>query len=171
VQLLSLSVPIIGIQANMLEVSGVRGLHFNKVIDSYEEPEEVETQPYDENYWIKNYAGSLECARWYRALLEKLYGEVPAKYFEWYISFSIGGVARVWVNRRKNNRATISVKVGKEKLQETTDYLNGKGIPFTTQAWGSANFNVDLQQLKDNAEAHEWLASRLSPETLKVKAR
>lgn len=173
VQLLSLAVPIIGIQANVVEVNGTRALHFSKIIDSYEEPAETDTQQlgYDENYWIKNHAGSLECARWYRALLEKLYGEIPAKYFEWYISLSVGGLARVWVNRRRNNRATISVKVGQEKLQETADYLNAKGIACTTQAWGGVNFNVNIQQLKGNVEAHEWLASRLLPENLKVEVR
>jgi len=171
VQLLSLAVPIIGIQVSVVQVGDTRGLHFNKIIDSYEEPEEAETpqRAHDENYWIKNHPGSLECAKWYRALLEKLYGEVPAKYFEWYISLTVGGVARVWVNRRKNNRASIAVKVGEDSLQQTVEYLTAKGISFTTQAWGSVNFNVDLQQLKDNADIHEWLASRLSPANLRVR--
>src|SRR6266851_5657217 len=42
VHLLSKAVPIIGIQANLVEVGAVKGLHFTKVIDSYEEPEEEE---------------------------------------------------------------------------------------------------------------------------------
>jgi len=50
VHLLSLAVPIIGIQANIVQAGDKRALHFHKVIDSYEEPEEAETaqQPYDE---------------------------------------------------------------------------------------------------------------------------
>jgi hypothetical protein len=165
VQLLSLAVPIVGIQANMVQVAETRALNFSKVIDTYEEPEEAETQqvPYDENYWIKNHPGSLECAKWYRSLLEKLYGEVPAKYFEWYISFLVDGVARVWVNRRKNNRVFIQVKVGENNLQETSQRLIADGVSATTRAWGAVNFNVNLQQLKDKAATHEWLASTLSP--------
>jgi len=173
VQLLSLAVPIVGIQATMVEVNGARALHFNKVLDTYEEPEETETQQqgYDENYWIKNHAGTLECAKWYRSLMENLYGDIPAKYFEWYVSLLVGGVARVWVNRRKNDRAFIQIKVGTDNLQETADYLNAKGVQFTTQAWGAVNFNVNLQQLKDNAEIHEWLASKLAPEHLRQRAK
>jgi hypothetical protein len=173
VQLLSLAVPIVGIQVTMVEVAGNRALHFNKVLDTYEEPEEAETQQqgYDENYWIKNHAGALECAKWYRSLMEKLYGDIPAKYFEWYVSFCVGGVARVWVNRRKNDRAFIQLKVGKNNLQETADYLNAKGVPFTTQAWGAVNFNVNLQQLEDNADVHEWLASKVAPEHLHPRLR
>ncbi len=172
VHLLRPVVPIIGIQANMVQVGETRALHFTKVIDSHEEPEaETSQQPYDENYWIKNHPGSLECAKWYRALLEKLYGEVPAKYFEWYISLCVGGVARVWINRRKNNRATITVKAGEDSLQQTVDHLNAIGISFTTHlSERTVNFNVDLQQLKDNAETHTWLASTLSPDNVKMRA-
>jgi len=169
VQLLSLAVPIIGIQSNMVQVGETRALHFNKVIDTYEEPEEAETS-YDENYWIKNHPGNLECAKWYRALLEKLYGEVPAKYFEWRISLCVGGVERVWINRRKNNQAMITVRVGENGLQQTVDHLNAIGISFTKQlSEKTVNFNVNLQQLKDNAETHAWLASTLSPENVKLR--
>ena len=38
VQLLSLSIPIIAIQANVIEANGTRILHFAKVLDAYEEP-------------------------------------------------------------------------------------------------------------------------------------
>jgi hypothetical protein len=37
-----MAVPMIGIQANIIQVGEVRGLNFTKVIDSYEEPEEEE---------------------------------------------------------------------------------------------------------------------------------
>lgn len=169
VHLLSLAVPIVGIQANMVQVGETKALHFNKVIDTYEEPEEVEApdRPHDETYWVKNQPGSLECAKWYRSLLERLYGEVPAKYFEWYVSLAVGGVARVWVNKRKNARAFITLKIGENNLQEITDKLNKEGVAFTTHAWGAVNFNVNLQQLKDQARIHEWLASKLSPENLR----
>lgn len=173
VHLLSLVVPIVGIQANMVQVGETRALHFNKVIDTYEEPEEAETsqQPHDENYWIKNHPGNLECAKWYRALLEKLYGEVPAKYFEWHISLCLGGVERIWINRQKDNRATITVKVGEDSVQQTVDHLNAIGISFTTHlSERTVSFNVNLQQLKDNAETHAWLASTLSPENVKLRA-
>ncbi len=84
VQLLSMAVPIIGIQANIVEVGAVRALHFTKVIDSYEEPEEDEgRQPtYDEKHWVETAPWTLECARWYKDLLARFYGDIPIKYFE-----------------------------------------------------------------------------------------
>lgn len=172
VHLLSLAVPMIGIQANILQVGEARGLHFNKIIDSYEEPEETEAaQPqYDERHWIDNYPGTLECARWYKALLERLYGEVPTKYFEAYISLAVDGLARVWVTKRKNDRAFVEVKCGEENFQEAVEHLNKDGVPFGMRTGKYITFNLNVQQLKDSAKTHEWLASKLSPQNLKISA-
>lgn len=165
VHLLGMAVPMIGIQANIVQVGEVRGLHLTKVIDSYEEPEEEEPvqQPFNEGHWIDNYPGTLECARWYKALLERLYGEVPTKYFEQYISLSVGGPARVWVTKRKNDRAFIEIKYGEESFQEAVDHLNKEGVSFGMRSGKYLTFNVNAQQLKERAVVHEWLASRLSP--------
>jgi hypothetical protein len=170
VHLLGMAVPMIGIQANIVQVGEVRGLHFTKVIDSYEEPEEEEETPqqaYDEKHWIDNYPGTLECARWYKALLEKLYGEVPTKYFEHYISLSVGGTARVWVTKRKDDRAFVEMKHGEENFQEAVDHLNKEGVSFGMRSGKYLTFNVNAKQLKDRAAIHEWLASRLSPENVR----
>ena len=163
VSLLSQAVPIIGIQANIVHVGDTRALHFTKVIDSYEEREEAETpqQAYDEKHWVDNCPGTLECAKWYKALLGKLYGEVPTKYFEDYITLSVDSVARVWITRRKNDRAFIHVKHGKDNFQEAVNRLNREGVSFGTQGGNYLTFNVNVQQLKDKATTHEWLASKL----------
>jgi hypothetical protein len=95
--------------------------------------------------------------------------QVPTKYFETYLSFSVGGVARVWFNKRKNDRAFFESKYGEANFKEAFDYLNNKGVSFGTRTGKYLTFNVNLQQLKDNAEVHEWLASKLSPEDLKKK--
>jgi hypothetical protein len=102
-------------------------------------------------------------------VIEELYGEIPVKYFESYISLSVGGLARVWVNRRSNNRVTVEVKVGQYNLQAVVDHLNAEGFSVRSRAsWTTINFNVNLQQLRDKVETHKWLASRLSPENLKT---
>lgn len=168
VHLLSLSIPIIGIQAKIVESEeSKRILHFTKVIDSYEEPEEEEPiqATYDEKHWAKNYPGTLECARWYKDLLTTYYGEIRTKYFESYVSFTFGGKARVWVNRRKNDRALIEVKY-EENLDEAIDYLNQEGVqPSNSGDWG-LKFNVNIQELKDKQKAHEWIVHQLALEYL-----
>jgi hypothetical protein len=172
VHLLGQAVPIIGIKANIVKIGSVKGLSFTKIIDSYEEPEEEETpQPvYDEKHWIDKYPRTLDCARFYKTLLEKIYGEIPTKYFETYISLSVSGTARVWVTKRKNDRAFVEVKHGEENFQEAVDYLNKDGISFGKRGGKYITFNVSEQQLKERSAIHEWLAMRLSPESLKKQA-
>jgi hypothetical protein len=166
VHLLGMAVPIIGIQVNMVQVGQTKGLHFTKVIDSYEEPED-EGQTFDENHWIGKYPGTLECVKWYRAMLEGLYGEVPIKYFETYVSLSVNGTARVWVTRRKSERAFVEVKHGEDNFQEAVDHLNKEGASFGTRSGKYLTFNVNASQLKDRTAIHEWLAARLAPQSLR----
>ena len=166
IHLLSLAVPVIGIQVNIVEVRSVKALNFTKVIDSYEEPEEEETHQYDEKHWVNNYPGALECARWYRDLLAQYYGEIPTKYFESYISLTVGGIARVWVNKRKNDRALIEVKYVEQDMGEAVDHLNREGIAFGTRSNKYLTFNVNVKQLKDKKTVHDWVIRQLAPQHL-----
>lgn len=168
VHLLSLAIPVIGIQVNIVEVGPVKALHFTKVIDSFEESEEDETpqRTYDEKHWVDKYPGALECARWYRDLLAKHYGEIPTKYFEFYISLTVGDIARVWVNKRRNDRALIEVKYVDQDMSEAVDHLNQEGVAFSTRGNKYLTFNVNAQQLKDKQAVHEWVIKRLTPQHL-----
>jgi hypothetical protein len=168
VHLLSQTVPIIGIQANILLVGDQRVLHFTKIIDSYIEPEleeEANAFNYDEKYWVDNYPGTLECAKWFKDLLSKYYGEIPVKYFEWYMSFSIGNMARMWVNRRKNERAWIEIRYWDEDINEVVERLEKEGLNSTTRG-EYVRFNTDIKQLKKLHETLEWLVQKLGPDSI-----
>ncbi|MBN2445182.1 MAG: hypothetical protein JXO22_00525 [Phycisphaerae bacterium] len=171
VHLLGMAVPIIGIQVNVVQIGESRALHFTKIVDSYEEPEDDDPPPggaFDEAHAADNYPGALECARWYKTLLEKLYGEVQVKYFESYVSLSVGGTARVWIyGRKKKDRAYVQLRHGEDGFQEAVDRLNAEGVSFTARSNGKdLAFSVNVQQLQEWVAIHEWLASRLSPDAL-----
>ncbi len=167
VHLLSQAVPIIGIQASIKQVGDVKALDFTRVIDSFveQEDEEPPQQKYDEKHWIDNYPGTLACARWYKDLLAEFYGDIPTKYFESYISFTVGGIARVWVNKRKNDRALIDVKYVEHDFAEAVDYLNKEGMAYGARSNKALTFNVSLQQLKEKQAIHQWIAQRLAPQS------
>ena len=64
------SATIIAIQANIVEAAGNYILHFSKILDTYEEPEDDDTGPdevHDEQYWGKKATWTLDAAK---ALLE-----------------------------------------------------------------------------------------------------
>jgi hypothetical protein len=168
VQLLSKAVPVVGIQANIVQVGDVKALHFTTIIDSYEEPEEeVDLQPpSDEKDWLENHPAPLECARWYRELLARFYGDVPIKFGKTAITLYMGGKVRVsvWVRKRG---ALVSIERVEDFFAEAVDYLNNEGVPFIPKGNRFLWFKVDVQQLKKHQSAHEWIVQRLAPDQIK----
>ena len=69
VQLLSHCIPIIAVQANIIEVDAKKVLHFSTVLNTYEEPADVPEPPgkWDEDYWRGRSSRTLDTAK---ALLE-----------------------------------------------------------------------------------------------------
>jgi hypothetical protein len=172
VQLLSKAVPIIGIQANIIEVGDSKAIHFTKIIDSYEEPEEEETQPgYDEKYWVENYPAALECARWYKKLLSKWYGEIPTKYHENYVSLYVGGTALAWIGRRKNDRVSLQIGFYEGNLKEVTDHLTKECFQFKPQKDWGIRISANLQEMESNQSIHDWLVQRIAPDLSKANKR
>jgi hypothetical protein len=169
VHLLSKAVPIIGIQANVVQVGEVRALHFTTVINTYEEPEEEEAAPgtYGEKYWLDKHPGALKCAQWYRDLLARFY-KVDETRFVSFITIYVGGLLRVAVSPRKNDRALISVEKYEEDFTEAVEHLKSEGIPVIPKNNKQLTFTVDLQQLNEKRAAHEWIAQRLAPQHLIV---
>ena len=171
VRLLSNAVPIIGIQANIVEVGGQKALDFVTIIDAYEEPEEEETvtETFDRQHWVDNYPWVLEMAEYFRGLLVPFYGEtaVVVRYTRYQIALSVGGLNKAWFNKRKSDRALLEVKCTESDFQEIESEMEKRGMEFrVSQKWKSVSSNVNLQQLKDKQEVWKWLAPRISPKKM-----
>jgi hypothetical protein len=168
VHLLSKAIPIIGIQANIVQIGDARALHFTKVIDTYEETEEEEAIQgnYGEKHWLDKYPGTLNCAHWYRDMLTRFYGDVPTRYGTLMVTLYVGGLVRVAVRPRKGDRALISVAKYEGDFAEAVDHLTSQGIPVIPKNNKLLTFTVDLQQLKEKQAAHERIAQRLAPQHL-----
>ena len=169
VRLLSGAVPIIGIAVGIVEVGGQRALDFTTIIDLFEEPEvetDIEPEIYDRQHWLQNYPWVLAMAEWYQAVLNKHYGEVGVlmKYRKDQIVLNVGGLNKTWFHRRKSDRALLEVKFTESDFQEMVSEMEGRGMEVhTNQKHRQLTLNVNLQQLNDKAEAHEWLAPRIRP--------
>ena len=161
---LSQAVPIIGIQANIVKVQDLLALHFTKIIDSFQEPEENEPtqESYTEKYWTDTYPGVLACVNWYRDILLRHYPEVNMKYFKDYVSLIILGTARVWINKRNNDRALIEAKCVEANLDKLVETLNDGGISFSKRSSHNVTFNVNLQELKEKESVHDTVAQLLA---------
>jgi hypothetical protein len=167
VQLLGRAVPIIGIQANMVQVGETKALHFATIINTSEEEEDEDEEgpQIGEGYWRDNFPGAHECAMWYRDLLAKAGGDVRARFKKGWITLSLEGKVRVAVPARKKSLAQISIEKLDEKDLEEADRRFNTERPVFTRKDGRLLFIGNLKLLNETAAAHEWIAKRLATDS------
>jgi hypothetical protein len=59
------SIPVVAIQVNLIDAGGEKSLHFSKVLDTYEEPDDGTGDEgiYDEVFWKKKADWTIAAAR------------------------------------------------------------------------------------------------------------
>jgi hypothetical protein len=92
IQLLGLNIPMIAIQADLIDVEGQQILNFTKIMDTYEEPEEEEViMPASETSWSDNAKWTLDIARDILENLLELDRELSLKFTQSYINIVKNG--------------------------------------------------------------------------------
>ncbi len=94
IQLLSQTIPIIAIQANIIEASGQKILNFVTVLDTYEESDDGTTTPNeraDDAFWRKKAPWVIECMDYLESILTEKHIEVTRNHARGYISLSCFG--------------------------------------------------------------------------------
>ena len=153
IHLLSDTVPIIGIQAELLRVDGKHILNFTKIIDSYEEPE-LETDSNEEiineeifkNKWPHVYS-----------VWEQLKIEVESfttinriGYRKRQISLSYGDKSRLWIQHRANGQVSLKINpVNKDRLKK---YLDDQDIPYN-EGMRDIRYALNPQKMDNHIEA------------------
>jgi hypothetical protein len=155
IQLMSLNIPMIAVQADLLEVGGEKILNFTKIIDIYIEPEEDE-----EDAKVVNEATWINDAPWVNAnakeLVEVLKTQVEKinlGYTQSYVSVSIDGKNAYWLHKRMKPTSTLCFSVkDEEKADSIKKYLDEKGFGFTFNRYKEFMLNVDSKIIKSNVE-------------------
>src|ERR1039458_724092 len=129
VQLLSQAVPIIGIQVSAIELEGKPGLHFTKMIDSYEEPEVEDDSPQvDEAYWKKEHPDVLIFAEGYEALANTLFEDVNLRFAQGHIAIAIGGWIRIWIWPARGGLIWVGYRLEEKEVENLKKALEAKGV-------------------------------------------
>lgn len=131
IYLLSQSIPIIGIQVSLVDVDGKVGLHFTKIIDSYEEPDvetEEERPEYDKAYWEKACPQVVKLAGAFESLAASLLENVKLRFLQNYVALTICDIDRVWVRERKGGKSLVEFRMDRDAIEEIAQELEQKGI-------------------------------------------
>lgn len=155
IQLMSLNIPMIAVQADLLEVNGEKILSFTKIIDIYIEPEENE-----EDIKIVNEATWVNDAPWVNANakeLVKIFREDDKKlgigFTQSYVSISVDGKNSYWLHKRMKPTSTLVFTVkDEEKTESIKKLLDNKGFSFTINRYKEFMINIDTEIIKANTE-------------------
>jgi hypothetical protein len=160
IQLLSLSIPIIAIQANIIEADGKRILHFSKILDVYEEPEDegnLTNEIYDENWWRNKSAWTIENAKAMLAIVSPVFDSVEVNYLKNYIALSVNNNNYFGFHRRSGNKSLLWFWVSDSHLPQVTKTLDEKGIPYTKRNY--LRLTVDKKIIEAHADLFREIAT------------
>jgi hypothetical protein len=162
VQLLSHCIPIIAVQANIVDVDGKRALHFSKVLDTYEEPE-VEMPGSRENrgepFWEENAPWVLHAARAVLETVRPVWSTAAIRCVKSYITIAADGDDVMWLWKKGGEKAALSLWVSEALLQKAEEALDAAGIPHTRRKDESLLLTVDEQMIRANTPAFSTVAS------------
>ena len=153
IQLFSHAIPIIAVQAYITEVAGQKSLHFLKVLDTYEEPDDLSAAAYeehDEQYWREYWAWTLETAK---ALQEIIRQELPTAqlhYVKYYIEISVNGDTYIWFYKRGGNKSLIGFWFSEKYFGQASEQLDKAEISYTKKNQ-ALYFKTDSKTLKSHA--------------------
>jgi hypothetical protein len=162
IQLLSHAIPIIAVQVNIVEADGKRILHFSKVLDTYEEPEEVADagREYNEEFWREKSPWTLETAR---AVLDAARPSLPdasLNFVKNYIAIVVNGNNYIWLHKRSSPRSLLGFWVTEEHFVDATQLLDKAALPYLKKSNNQTlRIAVDKATIVANAATIEALAN------------
>ena len=131
-QILSLNIPMIAIQADLLEIDNQKILNFTKLLDVYEEPEDEETSPSaSENSWAEKFPWTLNTTKELIDVLKILDGELTLSFTQNYIKVIKQGKTLYGMSRKADPKSSFWFKEeNDEKVESIKQLLDQKKIEY-----------------------------------------
>ena len=167
IRLLSDTVPLIAIQVNVIESPHGQSLHFTKILDVYEEPDDeisTDSGTYDETYWREKSKGALEVAQYLFELTSSVYTDPELRYNKIAIvirSRMHAGYNQLSIRKGAGKNVLLRFRYG-AKRDEMQELLESNGISFQERRSGF-RFQMTAEMLKSKREMLEQIA-RLNKE-------
>ena len=132
IQLLSNSIPIIAVQANLIESGGQKSLHFSKVLDTYEEPEDGtgDGEIYDEMYWTKKATWTIEAAQALLDCVGDMFDTPTIRFVKNYVAFNVLGNNHFWFHKRSAKKSLFGFRIADDHIEEVSHLLDEQNISF-----------------------------------------
>jgi len=166
ISLFSHSIPIIAIQVSLVELDGKRALHFAKVLDSYQEPEEIEpaTEPISEGDWRQDAPATLEMAKLALELLKPMYPDGRLNFVQSYIALVVNGNNYITFRTRGAGKSEVRFWLTESRIKPACSILDGDSMQYKMKRQQHLCITTDSKWLKEHSDTFNKVA-RLSKES------
>lgn len=168
---LSLSIPIIAIKANIVEVEGRKALHFTTVLNAFEESEtdsrkQTDTKGsgvVDELYWQKKASWTLAHTKSIEKIVSPVIGKLEINFREDAIRLLFDGEVYFRLNKhREAQKTSFYVWFKNEVKSPTVVMLNKNRVsynlkPYGTK-WQTLRFDVEQNFIQEKAGIFQKIA-------------
>ncbi len=138
----------------LFEANGQLVLHFVKVLDTYEEPEEGEPGGYevhDEPYWRQKAAWVVDVAKALQGTLSSVLTGSSLRYLKSYIAISDGQNNIFWLHKRGSGKTLLNFWIPVDLVTEIAALLDQEGVPYTKKP-EKLKLAVDSDMIREQAE-------------------
>jgi len=135
IQILSDAVPLIAIQVNIVQSPHGQSLHFTKILDVYEEPDDdtsTDDGTYDEAYWMTKSKETLDTSKHLLELTKDVYVNPELRFNKYSIVISSSGYNQLIMRKRSGNNVLVGFRYG-GKRDEIQKLLESSGVQYTEQ--------------------------------------
>jgi hypothetical protein len=157
IHLLSNTIPIIAIQASLLESHGKQSLFFSKILDTYEEIDDGggTTTEVTRDVWIKKSKWTVETADHLFEICKDKFISAELNYVGAYIGINNSGYNYLWLHKRTQNKSLLGIRLRKEELHDKIkELLEQNNIPYN-QRRKKFFITVNKQMIENNLETFQ----------------
>ena len=161
IHILSHSVPIIAIQAALLEVNGRKTLFFTKVLDTFEEVDDgssVIDIEVNRDYWIKKAKWTVDASDALLNLVKDELKEPRLSYVKNYIAINVGRNNYFWLHKRSGNKSLLGFRIATHLADDAQQILDEAKISFTRKP-KTILITIDATTITSNAIPFTRLAA------------
>jgi hypothetical protein len=154
IQILGLNVPMIAIQADLIEVGGQKIIYFTKILDIYEEPtEDDETSIVNETTWTSSANWTLQTAKELLNVLNASGQDLKIKFTQSYIALTNSRGNAYWLYKRAEPKSHLYFKEkNEEKVDAIKSLFDSFSIPNTYNKYQEFFVVVDKDFIKKHKE-------------------
>jgi len=162
INLLSHSVPIIGIQANMYRLGDEVSIIFTKIIDSFEEPEIEEEggASHGIEYLREKYPETAEVIEILTPVVVNSCSDNRINHRKNGATIFVSGSKRIVVNKRGNKQASVQYKISDEDRNSVEELLDESAISYDYKN-GYIRIWLNPNSLKQHLEIHKQIIEKL----------